>query len=188
MLAAADARATFFLQGRWVEAYPGTARRYRDAGHLIGNHSFYHARMPLLTDVGLRADVRTAERAIRRILGVDPRPWFRLPFGAGADDARVQSALAAAGYRHVGWDVDVQEWRPRLSQRAVERLVVDAVCAHGDGAVVLMHTWPSAVRALAAILARLRAEGAEFVRLDGLPSATAAAASVAGLPVGSAAD
>jgi peptidoglycan/xylan/chitin deacetylase (PgdA/CDA1 family) len=184
VLAAAGVRATFFLQGRWVEAYPGTARRYRDAGHLIGNHSFYHARMPLLTDVGLRTDVRAAERAIRRILGVDPRPWFRLPFGTGADDARVLSALASTGYRHVGWDVDVQEWRPRLSQRAVERLVVDAVSAHGDGAVVLMHTWPSPVRALDAILARLRAEGAKFVRLDELASATAAAGSAVGSPAG----
>jgi peptidoglycan-N-acetylglucosamine deacetylase len=174
VLAVAGARATFFLQGRWVEAYPETARRYLDAGHLIGNHSFYHARMPLLSDAGLRADVMAAERAIRRILGVDPRPWFRLPFGTGADDQRVLSALAAAGYRHAGWDVDVQEWRPRLTQRSFERLVVEAVCAHGDGAVVLMHTWPTPVRALGAILARLRDDGAEFVRLDELPPVTVA--------------
>src|SRR5205085_11804840 len=36
-LAAADVRATFFLQGRWVRANPEQARRIAAAGHLIGN-------------------------------------------------------------------------------------------------------------------------------------------------------
>jgi len=45
--------ATWFLQGRWVEAFPATARRVASDGHLVGNHSFYHARLPLLTDAGM---------------------------------------------------------------------------------------------------------------------------------------
>jgi len=49
---------TFFIQGRWAEAYPELARSIAERGHLIGNHSFYHARMPLLSDAGLAADVR----------------------------------------------------------------------------------------------------------------------------------
>jgi len=126
--------------------------------------------MPLLSDFGLRTDVRAAERAIRRAAGVDPRPWFRLPFGTGASDPRVLAGLAALGYHHVGWDVDVQEWRPRRTEHGVARAIVDAVRAHGDGAVVLLHTWPTPVRALPAILARLGDLGAEFVRLDELRS------------------
>ncbi|MGH2654692.1 MAG: polysaccharide deacetylase family protein, partial [Actinomycetota bacterium] len=58
-------RATFFLQGRWVEAYPDVAARIAEAGHLVGSHSHFHARMPLLTDEGLRADIVQADRAIR---------------------------------------------------------------------------------------------------------------------------
>jgi hypothetical protein len=50
-------RATFFVQGRWAKAYPQTARAIAAAGHLIGNHSHYHARMSLLSDEGLRIDV-----------------------------------------------------------------------------------------------------------------------------------
>ena len=49
-----DVRATFFIQGRWAEAFPDQARRIADAGHLIGNHSHYHARMHLLTPAGLQ--------------------------------------------------------------------------------------------------------------------------------------
>ena len=45
----AATRATFFVQGRWAEANPAVARRIARSGHLVGSHSFYHARMPLLT-------------------------------------------------------------------------------------------------------------------------------------------
>lgn len=161
-------RATFFIQGRWAEAYPDTARQIAAGGHLVGNHSFYHARMPLLSDSGLAEDVRSAETVIREIVGVDPRPWFRCPFGAGADDPRVISGLKALGYRNVGWDVVATDWEPDMAEQ-IESAVVDGVLAHGDGAIVLLHTWPAGtLAALPGIARRLRDRGAEFVRVDQL--------------------
>ena len=94
-----DVSGTFFVQGRWAEAFPATARRIVDGGHLVGNHSHYHARMPLLTADGLATDVADAEGAIREHLGVDPRPWFRCPFGSAADHPVVVERLTALGYR-----------------------------------------------------------------------------------------
>ena len=168
-LAATGARATFFLQGRWVEAYPKMARRVAEAGHLIGNHSFYHARLPLLRPGGFAVDVRSAERAIERETGVSPRPWFRMPFGTGADKAGLVRRLATLGYRHVGWHVVANEWWRRRSARAVEDAIVDGATSHGDGAIVLLHTWPDPVAAaLPRAIARLQAAGAELVRIDEL--------------------
>jgi len=92
-LAGFAVRATFFVQGRWAEAYPATARRIPAEGHLVGNHSHYHARMPQLNSPGLAWDIKTAEENIIAITGVDPRPWFRNPFGAGSDDPRVLKAI-----------------------------------------------------------------------------------------------
>ena len=162
--------ATFFVQGRWAEAYPELVRQIRDDGHLIGSHSFYHARMPLLTDEGLGVDIADAEAAIKAASGVDPRPWFRCPFGAGMDDPRVCQAISAAGYRHVAWDVVGEDWDPGRSAADVERSVVDGVTASGDGAVVLLHTWPDrTLAAMPAIVARLHGSDHEFVRIDGLP-------------------
>jgi peptidoglycan/xylan/chitin deacetylase (PgdA/CDA1 family) len=164
-----EVRASFFLQGRWVEAYPRVARRVAVAGHLIGNHSHYHARMPLLTAAGLRTDVRAAESIIRRRSGVDPRPWLRLPFGSGENDPVLAPRLDALGYRHIGWHVDVAEWRARQSSRRVADGIVEGVMSHGDGAIVLLHTWPDPVPgALAALVPRLREAGVTFVRLDEL--------------------
>ena len=44
-----------------------------------------------------------------------------------------------------------------------------AALAHGDGAVVLLHAWPTATReAIGAIAGRLRDAGATFVTIDAL--------------------
>lgn len=156
-------RATFFLQGRWVEAYPATARRVTRDGHLVGSHSFYHARMPLLTDRGIVADVGDAERAVRELAEADPRPWFRCPFGDGHRDPRVVKALAELGYRDVHWDVAANDWEPERTADAVADAAVVGALEHGDGAVVLLHTWPEpTLEALPGIIRRLRDGGASF--------------------------
>ena len=167
VLAGAGIRATF-IQGRWAEAYPGTARRIADEGHLVGNHSHHHARMPLLLDRGLREDVDTARGAIIQATGRDPRPWFRCPWGTGADDPRVLAALAAAGYRHVGWHVEVEDWEPTRSSQAIAADAIEGIRRHGDGTVLLLHTWPGGtVEALQRVLDDLP-DGTAFITVDAL--------------------
>lgn len=168
-LAARRVVATFFLQGRWATAYPDRGRAIAQAGHLVGNHSNSHAPMPDLSDTGLRADVTGAEANIRRILGVDPRPWFRCPFGAGHDNPRVQAALVALGYRNIHWDVAAGDWEDEQTPAAVERAVVDGALAHGDNAIVLLHTWPAPTAvALPGIIEGLTSRGAQFVTVDAI--------------------
>lgn len=170
-LAAAEVRGTFFVQGRWAEAYPATARRIAADGHLVGSHSFYHARMPLLSASGLATDLGDAEKAILEHVGVDPRPWFRCPFGAGGDDPGLIARIEALGYREVGWDVSAEDWEPTNSTDVVATKVIDGVTAYGDGAVVLQHTWPNqTLGAIPAIVAALRERGATFVAVDELDS------------------
>jgi peptidoglycan/xylan/chitin deacetylase (PgdA/CDA1 family) len=168
-LAGRGVTSTWFLQGRWVEANPSTARRVAADGHLIGNHSFYHARLPLLTAGGIRTDVRAAETVIRDVVGVDPRPWFRCPFGAGASDRRVLGILAALGYRDIGQDVSLEDWEPTRSGPAIAADALRLVPEVGDRAVVLFHSWPpGTLDALGPLVDGLREIGATFVRLDEL--------------------
>ena len=160
-LAAADVRATFFLQGRWTRAYPEVAKRIAGDGHLIGNHSNYHAPMDTLSDDGLRRDIARAEGTIRETTGVDPKPWFRCPFGAGMEDPRVLAAIEELGYRHVGWDHDPEDWQ---EGRTVDELVSGV----GPG-IVLLHAWPTVTAdAIGRVIAGLRERGAELVGVDEL--------------------
>jgi peptidoglycan/xylan/chitin deacetylase (PgdA/CDA1 family) len=166
VLEALDARATFFVQGRWATAYPETARRIA-AGHLVGNHSNHHAPMSLLSDAGIAEDIREAERRIRDVTGVDPRPWLRCPFGRGQDDARVVAAASSAGYRMAGWDVDGRDWDEERTGDSIAKDVIGGVSDHGDGAVVLLHSWPGPTpEALPHILEALRQRAFGFVTFD----------------------
>jgi peptidoglycan/xylan/chitin deacetylase (PgdA/CDA1 family) len=151
-----------------VEARPAFAHMIAAAGHLIGNHSYSHADMTRLGDDELRADVRRAEEAIERSLGVSPRPWFRLPYGNGESDARVLAGLRDCGYRgHVHWNVVPRDWEPRVRPRHVLKRVVSETLDQSPPAVVLLHTWSSATAAaVPRIIRALRRKGAQFVRLD----------------------
>ena len=162
-LAAAGIRGTFFLQGRWTRANPELARGIAEAGHLVGNHSNFHAPMDGLTDEWLREDIRRAEKTIVEITGVDPKPWFRCPFGSGMDDPRVLAAVEELGYRHVGWDVDPFDWEEgRTVDELLERVVPD------EG-IVLLHAWPAVTaEGLGRVIAGLRERGAELVTVDEL--------------------
>ncbi|HUQ44036.1 MAG TPA: polysaccharide deacetylase family protein [Candidatus Limnocylindria bacterium] len=167
-------RATFFIQGRWAEAYPDTAARIATAGHLVGNHSHYHARMPHLSDDGLVFDLQTAEAAIMATTGVDPKPWFRNPFGAGSDDPRVLAAIQRADYRHVGWSVEAFDWEPDPPVEELVSTIVTGLLDAGDGGIALLHTWPMRTEvALPSIVERLRDAGAELVGVDALEHVTA---------------
>ena len=175
LLARLEVHATFFLQGRWVEAFPDVARRIGDAGHAIGNHSHYHIRMPMLTADGFDADVRDAHRAIRDHVGVDPTPWFRFPFGTGADDPALHARLEAAGYRHVGWDVNREEWRVGATAADVAAGIARDLEAAPPEAIVLLHAWPDpVVGALERLVPHLRDRGAAFVRVGELTAGVSA--------------
>jgi peptidoglycan/xylan/chitin deacetylase (PgdA/CDA1 family) len=160
--------ATFFIQGRWAEAFPATARRIATEGHLVGSHSFYHARLTLLSDEGVAADITRADAVVREATGVDPRPWFRCPFGDGTADRRVLDAIARLGYVHVGWDVDAIDWDTRRTAAQVAATIWNEASLRPTS-VVLLHGWPPATLvAVASTIRRFGQQGAAFVTVDQL--------------------
>lgn len=123
--------------------------------------------MPLLTEAGQVSDITAAQDAITKLVGVDPRPWFRSPFGAGLGDAALTQTLAGLGYRHVAWDADGRDWVADRSAMEVEEGLVTETLAVEGPRIALLHSWPDqAVEALPGILARLGQAGVEFVTLD----------------------
>jgi peptidoglycan/xylan/chitin deacetylase (PgdA/CDA1 family) len=172
ILAAEGAPATFFVQGRWAGANHELACRIRDDGHLLGNHSYYHAPMDFLTDAGIRDSVTRAEEVILAVTGSDPRPWFRCPYGAGEVDPRVLGILAELGYANVTWDFETDDWADGRDAGDLVETIVAGCSACGDGARVLLHSWPDVtVVALPRIIERLREAGADLVRLGDLGAA-----------------
>lgn len=155
ILATRGVKASFFVQGRWAQAYPDLVRRMADDGHTIGNHSFYHAPLPFFTRGGLVIDVIKAEQALRAITGRSAMPWFRPPFG--------NSALLPEGWTEVLWDVAAKDW----TAAGIGEVCRNVTSQVRDGSIVLFHTWPLVTPpALNSILDHL---DATYVGIEDLP-------------------
>lgn len=80
ILSDADVTGTFFLTGHEITENPDLARMVVDAGHEIGNHSWDHPRMVMMTPRAVRRQLAQTDAAIRS-LGYDAPLHFRPPYG-----------------------------------------------------------------------------------------------------------
>ena len=171
-LADRHVHATFFLTGRWVQAYPGAVARIRAAGHRVGNHTVSHPHMTGLDTTGIRNEVLGAQQTIIAA-GADPRPLFRFPFGER--DQRTISVVNDLGYVSVRWTVDTLGWEGTAGGMSAQKVADRAVGALRPGEIVLMHVGANPddhttfdADALPATIDRMRASGYDFVTLDAL--------------------
>jgi peptidoglycan/xylan/chitin deacetylase (PgdA/CDA1 family) len=162
--------ATFFLTGRFVQAYPATARTIA-ASHVVGNHTMTHPHLTAVGSAALRDEVTRAETAIRAAVGSAARPWFRFPFGEY--DARTLAVVNDLGYAGVGWTVDTLGWKGRGAGSASD--IVDRVLDRlQPGAIVLMHVGAAPdgstldADALPALVTAIRAAGYELTTVRAL--------------------
>jgi len=168
-LARRGIRATFFVQGEWVEEHPDLAARLGAEGHRVGNHTYSHALPGVVSTEQLHDEIARAEGVIERATGQSPRPYFRCPQNSGAFDDEVLARIRDVGYRQTGWTFDSLDWQEGFAAQDVTESVLRGAQTHGDGVVVLLHTWPDATAgAIPGMLDELTDRGAEFVTLDEL--------------------
>jgi len=150
-------RATFFLIGSHVTRYPEIARRIVQAGHEIGNHSYFHDYTNNTSLEELEEDIRKAERAIVETVGKVP-VYFRPP--GGLINERIKKACGNLGYGILLWDVDSRDWDLREKEIQIVNNVVNQV---RPGSVILLHSLPQTAKALPAIIIRLQDAGYTIV-------------------------
>lgn len=75
-------KATFFLIGRYVEKRPDIVRRIVDAGHEIGNHTYSHPNLALISQANQIEELSRYEAALNTarlyVPAADVNPNFRL--------------------------------------------------------------------------------------------------------------
>ena len=172
LLRAHDARATFFVLGHKVEAYPEVVREIHAAGHTLGIHGYRHDRLfSLRSPAYARHQIERTRHAIARACGVTP-DLFRPPVGFAS--YRTFLGAEAAAVRIIAWSVrsldGIRSADPnRVAQRVIAHLE--------DGAIVLLHDaaenddfTPASIAALPEILRALRERGLVTVSVDQLRS------------------
>ncbi|MCA9843324.1 MAG: polysaccharide deacetylase family protein [Dehalococcoidia bacterium] len=173
-----DVRATIFPTGSLLESVNTDVGRQvlalvdQHGGQFaLGNHSYSHPDFRDLSAAGIADELSTTEAAIAAHTALNPRPFFRPPFGA-VDD-HVLSAVGAAGYAYtIMWDIDTIDWLPEADGGPTTQQMVDKVVNGAKGGtIVLMHLGGyNTLEALPAIVAGLKARGLEPVTLGELLS------------------
>ncbi|WP_051633725.1 polysaccharide deacetylase family protein [Bacillus sp. UNC41MFS5] len=129
-----NVKATFFLTGKWVEKYPGLAKKIAEAGHEIGNHSYSHPDAVKTTANALKQDIIKAEVAIKEATGKSPQPYFRFPFGSY--NSAALKIVGAAGYPFsIQWSLDTIDWKQPDTEVIISRIKTGA----SNGDIILMH-------------------------------------------------
>jgi peptidoglycan/xylan/chitin deacetylase (PgdA/CDA1 family) len=172
ILAAHHAKATFFVLGSMVEENPGMLRREVAAGHEIGNHTWNHPQLTIMSSDRIRKQIKSTNDIIRKVAGVKPR-LLRPPYGATS--RRVSRVARSFGLTQITWSVDPQDWKETTAGPVVKR--IKGQTQNGD--IVLSHDIrPSTVRAMPRILTSLERRGFTFVTVSELLAGTEVQAGV----------
>ena len=138
VLARYNARATFFMIGRFVRERPEIVRRVHAAGHLIGNHTQTHPWLCFQSSRVIRRQLRECNHALEDTIGAPVR-YFRPPHGARRP--MVFQAARELGLKLVQWNAMGYDWRPIPAERIlahIDRGLARARRQH-MGANILLH-------------------------------------------------
>lgn len=157
-----NAKATFFMLGQNVEAYPEIAKELSDAGMELGNHSYSH---PNLVTIGAEAaaqQVSNTDAALKAATGFEATV-MRPPGGSFND-----SVKAAIDHPLIIWSIDTRDWATKSEDQTYQVVMDNAQ----DGSVVLMHDiheW--SVKAAIRMIPDLIAKGFKLVTVSELAEA-----------------
>jgi peptidoglycan/xylan/chitin deacetylase (PgdA/CDA1 family) len=164
ILAEKSVPATFFMLGSRVQIAPDLARSVVQAGHVVGNHSYWHPRLDTVPDERIVREIAGANKVIKSATGVRPR-WFRAP--GGHLDRRVLRFLGSEKMNSALWTIDPQDWR---DDATADTIAGQVLVAARPGGIVVLHDGggdqSATIEALPRIIDGLRAQGYEFVTLD----------------------
>ena len=125
-------KATFFLKGANVEAFPEDVQAIARAGHEIGNHSYYHKAMAAIGKTAYREELIRTNQALNKVLGYSPH-LFRPPYGV--QGVGLTRALAELDMVSIGLGVSGADWSSDDPQQ-IAAAIVDSVA---PGNFILLH-------------------------------------------------
>lgn len=167
--------ATFFLTGTFAQKYPGDARAMA-TGFPIGNHTQTHPDLTKVSDDEVRGEIETARQSILAATGVDPRPYFRFPFGAV--NQRVINLVNQQCLVPFRWTTDTLGWKGTSGGMSADGVRQRVISGARPGGVVLFHVGANPndgstldADALPGIISDLTSAGYRLVTLEDLLSA-----------------
>lgn len=152
-------RATFFVIGRNVDAYPDLVKREVELGCEIGNHTYDHIKLTKISDEEVLEQISKTNDAIMSAAGVIPS--IIRPVGGNTSDTLSQ----LLGIPIVLWSVDTRDWESRDTNTTVENVLENVQ----DGSIVIMHdVYDETAAAVDILIPQLLQQGYQFVTVSEL--------------------
>lgn len=154
-------RATFFVTGAELEKNMAEGRRIVAAGHELGNHSYSHERMVLVTPLFVKGEIERTDKLIRDA-GHRGEIYFRPPYGKKL--FTLPYYLARTGRETVTWDVDPDSY-PEVA--ADSDSIAEYVLSRArPGSIIILHVMyrsrGESLKAVKKIVEGLKARGYSF--------------------------
>ncbi|HEY0738952.1 MAG TPA: polysaccharide deacetylase family protein [Herpetosiphonaceae bacterium] len=127
-------KATFFVTGSDLEQHMEEAQQIVAAGHALGNHSFSHQRMILVTPAFVRDEIERTDQLIREA-GYSGEITFRPPYGKKL--VALPYYLAQTDRTTVMWDVEPESDSEIAASS--ERITADILGKAQPGSIILLH-------------------------------------------------
>lgn len=167
ILAQADVKATFFLVGDAIKRHPLEAQLIANAGHEIGNHSYWHYRLMFRSQAVIAKDLGDTDKQIRS-LGYRGPIHFRPPYGKKL--FTLPYYLASQNITTITWDLEPETYAEiGADSDAITQHIADNV---KPGSIILLHVMfeqrQPTMAAVANTIAALKAQGYRFVTVDEL--------------------
>jgi peptidoglycan-N-acetylglucosamine deacetylase len=167
----ANVSGTFFITGANGNLFPDLLRRELAEGHEIGNHTFTHPDISVISPTQLLLELSATQRLLASAVGRHSL-LFRPPYAVDAEPETADQVSAIEltseqGYLSVGMQIDPEDWRRPGVDEIVRRVV--AAADRGDGNVILLHDAGGernqTVEAIPGIVEALRGRGFQFVTI-----------------------
>jgi peptidoglycan-N-acetylglucosamine deacetylase len=142
VLSAHGVKATFFLLGRNIEEWYGCAVRIAREGHVLGNHSFSHARPHDIDPEDFILEIERTDRLLKAValdggVSFDRPPLCRLPYGPVSGDVRL-AALASIGRAHQHWTEQFEDWKDPDPAKLAVRMREHIELQHAVGRLAVL--------------------------------------------------
>ena len=153
--------ASFFLEGNWVKKNPDLAKMIVDAGHEVGNHSYSHPDMKLLSASRIRDELKKTNEVIEATTGVKSK-WFAPPSGSYRDET--VKIAAEFNMKTVMWTVDTIDWQKPSPDVLVQRVMSKI----GNGSIILMHPTEATAKSMDRLIKLIKQKGLEIGTVSSL--------------------
>ncbi len=152
-LAAAGAKATFFIWGAHAQQYPSLLQAEANAGMWIANHTWDHPHMTQLSTANMTSEISQTQNIIKQTIGQTP-VLFRPPYGE--TNSTLKSVEASFGLTEIIWNQDSQDWNG-----ASTASIVATAATMKSGDVILMHDggYQTTINAVSQIVSGLTSRG-----------------------------